>query len=34
MARRVLASKLIIAASNFAEPYLHQYWSVAVDFCT
>ncbi len=33
MARRVLASKPTVAASNFAGPKLHQYWSVVVGFC-
>jgi hypothetical protein len=33
MAWQVLASKLVVAASNFAGPNLHQYQSVAIDFC-
>ena len=32
-AQRVLALKLAIAPLNFAGPILHQYLSVAVDFC-
>jgi hypothetical protein len=33
MAQQALALKLVVAASNFAGPNLHQYQSVAIDFC-
>ena len=34
MAWQVLALNLAIAASNVAGLKLHQYWSVAINFCT